>query len=97
MNALLASREPTFQGLSDINDIRALLRDWTSQYKCPEQEDVDTFQAYLIELIKVSDLEKVKLLITYLDQITKRQWNTLVMKENISEMVIALYGYPLQF
>lgn len=100
LNALLASREPTFQGLSDIDDIRTLLRNWTSHYpEHPEQEDTDTFYDYLVELVKISDLEKVKLLITYLDYITSKQWKpyTLVMKENISEVVISLYGYPLQF
>lgn len=94
-------KEPKIQGLTDIQEIRELLVNWVDQFDQPETEDLNTFCDYLIELIKVSDLEKVKLLVLYLDYLVsnKVSWRSSIsyLKENITETMITLYGYPLKF
>lgn len=95
-------KEPSLQGLTDIKDLRNLLRDWVNSFPHePEIEDVATMTDFFIELVRARDLEKPRLLIIYLNYLIKENpyWIEHVekIKQMTSNVVISMYGYPLQF
>ncbi|KAI8351783.1 hypothetical protein EDC96DRAFT_518444 [Choanephora cucurbitarum] len=98
---ILRDSEPALQGMTDINDVRNLIRTWVSSFQDePEPEDVETVSSYLIDLIHGSDLEKVQLLMFYISYLTKDliHWKKHLcdMEKAISEATIAIYGCPMQ-
>ncbi|GAA5812131.1 hypothetical protein MFLAVUS_005581 [Mucor flavus] len=94
--------QPSFQGFTDINDLRNLLSDWVkSTQNEPEIEDVTSMTDFFSELVRAHDLEKSRLLIIYLTYLTKHNshWKSHIekIKQTITNVVISMYGYPLQF
>ncbi|KAG2229942.1 hypothetical protein INT48_001208, partial [Thamnidium elegans] len=94
--------QPSFQGFTDIDDLRKLLNDWVkSTQDEPEIEDVTTMVDFFSELVRAHDLEKPRLLIIYLTYLTKHNsnWKSHIeaIKQTITNVVISIYGYPLQF
>ncbi|KAG2198709.1 hypothetical protein INT47_005394 [Mucor saturninus] len=94
--------EPALNGCTDLKEIRSLLRDWVSLYEDgPEPEDVEKVIDLLTDLIDGSDIEKVRLIVLYLDYLTrkeknwKQQMNT--VKETVQRLTCLKYGYPLAF
>lgn len=98
---ILHDSEPSLQGMTNINDIRSLIRTWVSSFQDePEPEDVETVLGYLIDLVHSFNLEKVQLLMMYISHLTKDliHWKVHLceMEKAISEAAIAIYGCPLQ-
>ncbi|RCH86140.1 deoxycytidyl transferase [Rhizopus azygosporus] len=93
--------EPSLQGLTDINDIRRLLREWVSTFDDgPEPEDVASIGSYLIELVNASHLEKAHLLMLYLQYLSKDhndEWKAQVktIQENLNRELVRLYQCSL--
>jgi DNA repair protein REV1 len=93
---------PSLQGLTDISDIRKLLREWVSAFEDkPEPEDVKKITRYLVDLVKYSNLEKVQLVIKYLEYITAQnnnEWKMQVtsIKQALDHETIQLYQFPLK-
>lgn len=93
--------EPSLQGLTDINDIRRLLREWVSTFDAgPEPEDVASIGNYLIELVNASHLEKAHLLMLYLQYLSKDhndEWKAQVktIQENLNRELVRLYQCSL--
>ncbi|CEJ01524.1 hypothetical protein RMCBS344292_15548 [Rhizopus microsporus] len=93
--------EPSLQGLTDINDIRRLLREWVSTFDDgPEPEDVASIGSYLIELVNALHLEKAHLLMLYLQYLSKDhndEWKAQVktIQENLNRELVRLYQCPL--
>ncbi|KAG0809118.1 hypothetical protein G6F18_010523 [Rhizopus arrhizus] len=93
---------PSLQGLTDISDIRKLLREWVSAFEDkPEPEDVKRITRYLVDLVKYSNLEKVQLVIKYLEYITAQnnnEWKMQVtsIKQALDHETIQLYQFPLK-
>lgn len=97
-------KEPSLQGITDINEIRSLLNEWVLSYKEePEPEDISTISNYLIELIYYADLEKVQSLVVYLVYLLQDSssiiWKQFIsqIQETISNTVKSVYGCPLKF
>lgn len=98
------TKEPSLQGMTDVNEIRSLLNEWVFSYKeKPEPEDISTISDYLIELVHYADLEKVQLLVVYLMYLLQDSssidWKqfTSQIQERISNTVKSIYGCPLKF
>ncbi|KAI9345728.1 hypothetical protein BD770DRAFT_183450 [Pilaira anomala] len=91
--------EPSLHGLTDVNDLRNLIRDWVqSTVTEPEPEDVTTITDFFIELVQAQDLEKPRLLLLYLSYLTKDNphWklHLKTIQDTLSDVVISVYGYP---
>lgn len=94
--------EPALNGCTDMKEIRVLLRDWVSMYQDgPELEDIEKVMNFLRDLIDCSDIEKVRLIILYLDFLTSQEteWKQYMntMKETVEKLTCLKYGYPLSF
>jgi DNA repair protein REV1 len=93
--------EPSLQGLTDINDIRQLLREWIQTFDDgPEPEDVASIENYFIELVNSSHLEKAHLLMLYLQYLSKDhndEWKAQVkaIQENLNRELVRLYQCSL--
>ncbi|KAI8968052.1 hypothetical protein BDF20DRAFT_917275 [Mycotypha africana] len=102
------AKEPALQDTAYIGDVRELLNQWVHSYEeGPEDGDVETIKHYLIELVQYPDLEKVQLLIMYLQYLIRNHlssssaclWNTVVqdLQNVVNDKVTASYGCPLKF
>lgn len=103
VSSLTLEEEPALDGCTDIREIRILLCDWVSWYQDgPEAQDVDRIMDLLTDLIHAGDIEKARLIIIYLDYLTKDAagvWKQQVhiMKETVQKLTYSKYGYPLAF
>lgn len=103
VSSLTPQEEPALDGCTNIREIRILLRDWVSWYQDgPEAQDVDRIMDLLTDLIHAGDIEKARLIIIYLDYLTKDTagvWKQQVqiMKETVQKLTYSKYGYPLAF
>lgn len=101
VNAHLLNQIPSLQGYTDIGDLRRLLKEWVTTCTVPEEQDVLTVSDFLVKLVEASDLEKVHLLVVYLNYLIQglEKWQTYqqVIQEKVSDCMISIYGYPLKF
>lgn len=56
-------KKPTFQGKSEVEEIRRMLQDWI--LAPPVTENIQGLTQFLEELVKTKDLEKVQLILRY--------------------------------
>ncbi|KAL9545604.1 hypothetical protein MBANPS3_007072 [Mucor bainieri] len=97
-------KEPSLQGVTNIQEIRTLLHEWVHSYEdMPEPQDVETITNYLVELVHYADLEKAQLLVSYLVYLIRDvesvDWKqcTSQIQANVSNAVKSVYGCPLEF
>lgn len=95
--ALVYLEEPSLQGVTDIDEIRRLLKDWLSLDEY-EEEDISTVSAYLIALVEQSYIEKTKLLLAYLKYRADSEQRGRVVQqiqETVDEVMTQHYGCKL--
>ncbi|CAO3621599.1 unnamed protein product [Mucor fragilis] len=97
-------KEPSLQGITNIQEIRALLHEWVQSFEdMPEPEDVETMSNYLVELVHYADLEKVQLLVSYMVYLVRNvdsvDWKqcTNQIQAKVSNAVKSVYGCPFEF
>ncbi|XP_066542765.1 DNA repair protein REV1 [Hoplias malabaricus] len=93
---------PDLAGACELNDIKALLREWVTTISEPMEEDILQVVKYCTELIEDKDLEKLDLVIKYMKRLMQQSvesvWSMAFdfILDNVQVVVQQTYGSTLK-
>ncbi|KAI8980544.1 hypothetical protein BDB01DRAFT_234843 [Pilobolus umbonatus] len=93
--------QPSWHGLTKILEIRSYLLEWISANVMPSMREIDEFITFLSKLVRCSDLEKVRLIVLYMDFLVqhKEEWKKTVekIKAQVATTAIDVYGSIIKY
>ncbi|CAL1262658.1 unnamed protein product [Larinioides sclopetarius] len=92
-------KNPTLGGAIELDDLRALIKEWIDNTDDPLEEDINDVKTFLVELCDV-DLCKVEILSKYLYRMankSNRKWKDvyLTVLSSVQEKVMSIYKRTL--